>query len=127
MIGESGKYGHYSLVVNTDHGRVLVEQDEDTGRWVRYHCRIFRVPSRREFALRHCVDATEHDRRQAEKALMSMPSGGWARFGDRWLRRRSSHGNYYVWSVFVGRYIDDPLVQLELEMMIDQSRSAVVQ
>ena len=50
MIGESGKYGHYSLVVNTDHGRVLVEQDEDTGRWVRYHCRIFRVPSRRYLA-----------------------------------------------------------------------------
>lgn len=113
------RYADYTTVVaeDTDYGSVIDQLDDGT--WAKFYYRIFRVPSSKEFTLRMCRDATPREREHAARVLESMPSGGWSKFRPEvWFKRRSPKG-YFHWHVFGGEPLEDPLVQLELELMID--------
>ncbi|KAA9134843.1 hypothetical protein [Microbacterium caowuchunii] len=116
---------HYSIVVGEDHGSVLIEEHPTLG-WVRYHYRVFRVPSQQRFTLRHCADATPADRERAERVLASLPAGGWATlaaWGELQARAGDGAPCTYLW---LGSRLDDPLMQLELEMMLDLASELTV-
>ncbi len=95
------------------------------GRAKRIHFIVFRVPSAQEFVLRHLANATDEDRRFAERWFAqddfwsTIPRDCIRKFGSGDAGKHS----YFWWQAKVGRYIDDPLIQLELEMMIDASRT----
>ena len=117
---KSSKYSNYTCrVAERDSiGSVKYMDSVDDGAMLRVHYFVVRVPSRREFVIRHFHDATEEDR-----ANVICPSKV-ARDFELWeaqghaYKYRHSMGHYY-WAVAVGRRVDDPLIQLELEMMID--------
>ncbi|WP_100811940.1 MULTISPECIES: hypothetical protein [unclassified Microbacterium] len=90
------------------------------GAAARLHYFIYRVPSRKEFVLRHMAGSTPAERESAERVLALMPDGRWARYRPKcWFKYRTPAG-HYCWRVSLGRFLDDPVVQLELEMMIDR-------
>lgn len=116
------KYAGYTTDVGDDAGTTVVEEVAP-GIWARFHCRIYRIPSQRIFRLKHCVDATAEDRDHALRLLARMPDGAWLNVPQAmWFRHKSQRGNFHYWQSFLGRFLDDPLVQLELEMMIDIER-----
>lgn len=118
------KYADYGTEIREDHGNCIIEPDSN-GALVKYHYRISRIPSQKLFILRHCKDSTPEDREKAERSLAAMPEGHWADFpSDRWFKRRSTRG-FFFWTAYIGRYLDDPLIDLELEMMIDLTTSEV--
>ncbi len=87
---------------------------------LRVHYRLARVPSRRLFTLRHLRGATHEDRAQARECFHRIPAM-FAGLEAKGAARRclNREGRYWVYSVYLGRPLEDPLVQLELEMMID--------
>lgn len=126
MTNMAQKYTDYSTETRGDFGSSSVEVHDETGKLVKYHYRIFRVPSQKLFILKHCVDSTEADRAEAERVLAQMPRGAWP-IWEPWADKcRSADGTYYFWRVFMGTFLDDPLMQLELEMMIDWHRELAV-
>jgi hypothetical protein len=119
MIMLADKYRNYSTRVGEDCAIPACYEDRD-GRLIRYHFRIYRVPSRNEFLLRHLAGSTRDERKRAERMLANMPKGAWANFPDAcWFKRRNRAEGHYFWKIEIGYPVSDPLVQLELEMMID--------
>lgn len=92
---------------------------------LRLHFRVARTTARpNEFFVSHFADATDADRANAVEWVRSLASIDvtfvkWKALGlverCRWIHDRRSWFEY----VYVGTPVDDPLVQLELEMMID--------
>lgn len=115
------KYANYTIRVGEDDLNQRVSYREAAaGGLLRVHYRVSRVPSRQEFVLRHCVDATAADRAQAVDRLDRLPSAfaNWEKADVVW-RRKARIGGYWFFYAFAGTPVDDPLVQLELEMLID--------
>jgi hypothetical protein len=106
--------------------RVYVELDDDG--CARIHYTVWWIPSRRELLLRHFEDATPRDRRLAEERF-NKPQF-WRTIPADAIFEHEGHnsaGDPYRWlQAGLGHYIDDPCVQLELEMMIDAQRDRSV-
>ncbi|MBP2378847.1 hypothetical protein JOF42_002342 [Microbacterium phyllosphaerae] len=119
-----GKYADYSFEVGNDIARDGWYEHREGGSVLKIHYRAFRVPSTRKFVIRHYAWATDSERAEAERMLLLLPRiyPTWEADG-RARRRRHAEGHYY-WTAPCGSFLDDPLIQLELEMMADQSTGA---
>lgn len=115
------KYAGYSVRIAQTDSRAHVKYLDDaaTGELLRVHYVVCRVPSRREFVIRHYHDATPEDRaRIVRPENVARVFEYWESIGAA-HKRRASKG-YYWWGAAGGHLVDDPMVQLELEMMIDR-------
>lgn len=111
-----GKYADYSVHVGADYPKdVYYEYDHPTP--LRLHYGVIRVPSRKEFIVRNFRDATARDRTETERELPKIPIT-FAAVERRIPRQRMKNGRWF-WAWAFGTPAEDPLVQLELEMMID--------
>lgn|GEM_PF-3035495 len=115
----NAKYASYTLIVDEKPSANKVRYEDRGPDVLRVHFQIYRIPSLREFKLMHFVDATESDRARAEAMIPKIPGlfELWERDGIATKQRHSK--GYYYWSLAVGSFVDDPFLQLELEMMID--------
>ncbi|MGN7969324.1 hypothetical protein [Microbacterium sp. 22296] len=86
---------------------------------VRFTHRIFRIPSQRRFIVRHFHDATAADRAETERTLL-LTGELFHRYRHIARRTRRPDGTFHFRMV-AGPMVQDPLLQLELEMMIDLS------
>lgn len=91
---------------------------------LRVHYRIEHLPSRPgQYVLRHYVAASEDDRRRAVDVVAGMDLDDafryWTAHGVAHRFRWPHDRRRWVEIVDMGTRVDDPLVQLELEMMID--------
>jgi hypothetical protein len=88
---------------------------------MRIHCRASRTPSKREFVIRSFSGATEEDRAKQLKLMSRIhrtfeQAEATPGIVQRVLNRA---GRYWIYVIWPGSPIEDPLIQLELEMMID--------
>lgn len=115
------KYADYTVEVDVVDSTSRIWYEDRGPDVLKVHYRVFRIPSRRAFVIRHFAAATATDRGEAEAMAPRIPRlfEAWEGAGRATKRRHPTKGHYY-WSVAAGTFIDDPLVQLELEMMIDR-------
>lgn len=106
---------------------VYYDEAQRTGELLRVHFRLSRSPSRREYILRHLAGSTDADRAEAMKVFPRLyevfdrcEAVGLA---QRWKDRKD--GTWYF-TMRMGTPVDDPLIQLELEMMIDLTSHEVM-
>lgn len=126
IIAERATERH-TIEVGEDLDRpVYYDENQRSTHLLRIHFRLARVTSRPGvFVIRHFRDASDADRRSAimRVSRMGTPEATFARWKAlgvdvvrvRWAADRRS------WMEFVpmGDPVEDPLIQLELEMMID--------
>lgn len=115
------RYDDYTVEIGpTNSTSTFTEPDAGDVRRVYYW--VFRVPSQKRFIVRPFHDASAGDMADLTCKLKSgrIPSGwrGAEYKGKGHRRRRRADGTYEFYAAF-GRILDDPLMQLELEMMID--------
>lgn len=113
-------YGGYTVYVDPVESKSSVfytGSAPDASELVRITYRIFRTPSAKRFVLRHFHNATEVDRVFAEKHPREV--GLFFRANEHVARRSRRTDGTYTFTIAAGRKVDDPLQQLELEMMID--------
>lgn len=91
---------------------------------MRLFYRIIRVPSQQEFRVRLMPGANDKERVWVERHLHQIPDT-FAQFEYLTRKQRLASGKY-AWSLCCGFYIADPIMQLELEMMIDEGREQLV-
>ncbi|MFJ4175811.1 hypothetical protein [Microbacterium sp. NPDC089696] len=122
-----GKYSNYGFEVGGDIDKEGWYEPRDGGRVLKIHYRAFRVPSEKKFIVRNYAPSTETERAEAERMLHLLPRiyGHWEQDGRAKRCRHSTTGTYF-WSAPCGSFLDDPLMQLELEMMIDRGSRTVV-
>lgn len=114
-------YAGYTVRIGDEFPRDVFYTDSTAGTLMRAHFRVSRVPSRQEFVVRPLRGATAADLAEMTAKIASIRQTfrsaelkGVAR--RLWKRE----GQYWFFYVYMGTPCDDPLVQLELEMMIDQ-------
>lgn len=116
----AGKYAGYSVEVSDRDVSHDIWYEERGVQVLRVHYRLYRIPRSRKFLIKHFASATAEDRSNAEAGLQRVP-----RFFEiheslgRASKRRHADEGYYYWTFCAGTLLDDPAVQLELEMMID--------
>ncbi|MFJ2541875.1 hypothetical protein [Microbacterium sp. NPDC087589] len=120
MVKSSAPYADYTVRVG-DVLPVDVYYDEGlAGEPLRVHHRVSRTPSRREFVIRPLRGATAADRAELAHELRDIRRVfrrcELARATNRVWNRA---GRFWLFTIYLGTRIEDPLVQLELEMMID--------
>lgn len=117
----SSKYHGYTVRIGDDYPRTPYVDEDILGRGLmRVHCRVSRTPSKREFVVRSFSGSTDAERAGAAKLVHRVhrmferaeASGGVSRVLNR-------EGRFWVYYILPGSPIEDPLIQLELEMMID--------
>lgn len=120
------------LVIGPDvkPGHCFYEEGVD-GSLLRVHYRVSRVSARPgEYCLRHFTEASQADREKAEAVVRSMDLDRafryWAARDVVRRRRWSQDRRRWFEFVYMGTRVDDPLVQLELEMMIDTTSGVSV-
>lgn len=118
MTNPRGTYADYATTVRDDWGSCLIEPHEATGQMVKYHYRIFRVPSQRLFVLKHCADATDADRAAALRMLATMPRGGWGKWARYAEEGRNPNTGVQYWRVLLGTFLEDPLLRLEIVQLM---------
>lgn len=120
----SGKYRDYDVVVGEDFPRDCHYRDDALDRGLlRVHYRVTRLPSQKLITLRHLRDASPTERAAAERKLphLSDTFALWeARTNAVRRGRYAQNTRCAIFVVMCGTPVEDPLVQLELEMMIDQ-------
>lgn len=80
---------------------------------------VRRIPRDKKFVVYIYKGATRTDDVGFIEVLCrNLPRGGWAQYADRWAMRRPASGKVF-YSQANGYFVNDPLVQLELELMID--------
>lgn len=114
---ERKKYADYDVEIReARRSKVRVLVDEG-GVVMRIHTVVKRIPSEKKFVVLHLIGRTDEERAFGERYGAALPRGHWARYG-KWSKRRRPDGTYYF-EQLVGIAAPDPLVQLELELMID--------
>ena len=98
---------------------------------LRVHFRIARLSGSAGYTLAHFADATIEDRARAKERASRIGDLGvlFSRCkaaGVMYRRRYPEDRRRWVEYVMLGTPVSDPLIQLELEMMIDQTTPAVV-
>lgn len=111
-------YPGYSVDISIEDSKASVHYDASArGQLTRFTFILFRIPSQKRFLVRFFHDATDEDRKLIESKLHLQ---GLLFFHSRHLARRDRRSDgTYAFSIYGGALVDDPLVQLELEMMID--------
>ncbi|WP_454113344.1 hypothetical protein [Microbacterium maritypicum] len=121
MVKSSAPYADYTVRIGDEYPLdVYYDEDVEGDRLLRVHARVSRTPSRKEFVLRPLRGATDADRARLERwadtirrlfrscDVAGVPYRKWNRAGQCW-----------IFVIYLGTPVEDPLVQLELEMMID--------
>lgn len=113
-------FAGYTVEIDSEDSKtsVLYRPTSD-GRLARFTYRAFRIPSQRRFVIRHFHDATAADRAETEE-FAPLIGALYNRNRNVVTRYRRNDGTY-GFVLIGGTFVDDPLVQLELEMMIDLS------
>ncbi|WP_282847214.1 hypothetical protein [Microbacterium oxydans] len=115
-----GKYQGYSFCTGKDIDRAPWYEDRGPN-VLKVHCRMFRIPSRREFVVRHFSASTVDERADGQRVLRLLP-----RLFEHWEadgrahRRKNTDGSWY-WTAPVGTFLNDPLEHLQLKHSIDLS------
>ncbi|KTS09908.1 hypothetical protein [Microbacterium testaceum] len=118
-----GPYTGYTVKVDTRESTTSVHYDTATnGALARFSYRLFRIPSERLLVVRYFHDATSDDRQHAERRMHVQGALFYQNRAEAQCRRRPN--GTYVFRIIGGRIVDDPLVQLELETIIDCSQAA---
>lgn len=115
------KYADYTFKVGSDIPRDGWYEQRDAGRVLKIHYRAYRVPSKREFGIRHYAWSTETERAEGVRMLHLLPRIFWLWESDGRARKRRHPDGHYYWTAPCGSFLDDPLIQLELEMMLGDS------
>lgn len=118
---------NYSVRVGDDDENDAYYSTSDDGKTtIRIYYRISRIPSRKEFVVRPLGGATTAEREDLQASLAEIPHlfAYWESRG--FVRKTKAVGGYWFWYVYCGRTLDDPLLQLELEAMIDETLSSTV-
>lgn len=122
---ETGPYAGYRVVVSLsdDPKRVHYAESVDGGSLLRVHYRVTRIPSRRTFMIHHLAGSTDADRDAAVRRISSIARCFAACEAAGAVRRTRMATDRAKWIFFAfgGQPVADPLVQLELEMMIDSA------
>ncbi|MFS6529718.1 hypothetical protein V8Z69_07570 [Microbacterium aurugineum] len=115
-----GKYSNYTVEVSDERSHLDVWYEDRGPKVLRVHYRVFRIPSKKKFVIKHLANATAADCAEVERLIPSIPRmfANWEDGGPV-KKARNRDAGYYFWWVSAGSYVDDPIVQLELEMMID--------
>ncbi|MFJ4255176.1 hypothetical protein [Microbacterium sp. NPDC090003] len=120
MVKSTAPYADYTVRIGEEFPLDVYYDENLRGELLRIHHRVSRTPSRREFVVRPLRGATSDDRADIEEEIRNLrrvfrkcdrdgvPSRKWNRAGRFW---------FFV--IYLGSIVNDPLVQLELEMMID--------
>ena len=88
---------------------------------LRVHFRIARIPSRRRYQLQHLHGSTDADRAEALSYLPDLPAT-FDRLATAGHSQSFLPSDGVFWEgIWLGTPVEDPLIQLELEMMIDLS------
>lgn len=97
-----------------------MDQDVLGRGFLRVHYRVTRTPSKREFVLRHLTGSTIDERARARRVMANV-ANWFARAEARGAacQHLNRAGRFWIYSVYAGTPLNDPLIQLELEMMID--------
>lgn len=111
------KYSDYDVEIK-DAARATAHPEVADGVVIRMLCLIRRWPRSRKFQVIVYRGVSPRERALVERWAAGLPLGGWAQFPDLWFRHRNASGRVYF-SQAQGLRVDDPLVQLELELMID--------
>lgn len=115
-----GKYANYTVEVDDIESASDPWYEDQGSHLLKVHYRVFRIPSKKKLVLRHFAASTAEDRAEAESMLPKLPRAFeiWEGIGKA---RRKVHTTkrYVYFTVPAGHFVDDPLIQLELEMMID--------
>ncbi|MEV7875558.1 hypothetical protein [Microbacterium sp. NPDC089188] len=115
-----GPYAGHTVKIDTRESTTSVHYDTATnGALARFTYRLFRIPSERLLIVRYFHDATMEDRQHAEQALHIQGALFYQNRSE--AQRRKRPDGTFVFRIIGGRIVDDPLVQLELEMMIELS------
>lgn len=124
-MNRPGKYRSYEVVHGEDYPRDCYYTENKIGTdLLRVHYRVTRLPSEKRFTLRHLQDASPAERARTEQQIPRL-----AQLFESWESidaaiRRPYRGNRRcaLFVVMAGTPVEDPLIQLELEMMIDQGQ-----
>lgn len=122
IIADPGhKYHGWVVRIGPDYDEAPIITEDALGRGLmRVHCLATRIPSKREFVIRPFAGATPDERAQdlafAGRIHRDFDRAECAGAVGRVLNRESRYWVYVTWP---GTPIEDPLIQLELEMMID--------
>jgi len=117
------RYSDYDTEVRQSSGNRVFYSDVD-GVLHRFHVTIARIPSTKRFVIYTLIGCTEEEREYAQFLARTLPHGEWARFPDFWFKRRRVAGPGYKFTQRRGERVADPLMQLELEMLIDLEQPA---
>ena len=121
VVAPDSKYRGYTVRLVGD-CKQPARYCNDGPRVVRVFYRVVRIPSRRLFQVQLMPGATPQERAWVSRTLHLVPSD-FEMYEEAYaLKRRSPSGEFYYWSLVMGFPLDDPMMQLELEMMIDQDQ-----
>lgn len=116
-----GKYANYEHKVGNDIDRDGWYEHRDGGSVLKVHYRAYRLPSENAFYIRHYRWSSDTERAEAERVLRILPRIWPLWESDGRARKRRHPDGYYYWTAPCGTLLDDPLIQLELEMMLDNN------
>lgn len=110
---EIAKYADHSVSVHESKRRRSVGTAQSDKSPILIYMTGYRIPSLKQFEVFVRSDATPEQRRTAVSWAASLPSGGWCEMSPLWYRtKRRGH---VAWWQSVGRSIEDPLIELEVE------------
>lgn len=121
-VRPQGKYANYSVEVDDVESATAPWYEDRGTQMLKVHYRVFRIPSKKKLILRHFAGSTSEDRAEAQSILPKLQ-----RAFEIWeneakaRRRKHSTGGYIYFTIPAGHLVEDPLVQLELEMMLDNN------
>lgn len=117
------KYADYTVELRPS--KLPVEIEVIDGVIYRWWSQVNRIPSAKKFVVYTFAGSTEQEAAAAKRLGDAMPRGEWARSPDPWTRYGGG-GDPVRFSQARGDVMPDPLVQLELEMMIDLANESAV-
>lgn len=122
-MGARHDWDDYTVEIGADKPH-QIRYEFDHPNPLRIHYRVYRIPSRKVFLVCNFVGSTGRDRAEVDLHLPQIPAM-FASIADRARRIRARDGHWF-WTWPFGTPVEDPLVQLELEMMIDQGASGLI-
>lgn len=119
-----GKYTNYTVEVDDVESTTAPWYEQRGSQMLKVHYRVYRIPSKKKLILRHFAGATPEDRAEAQ-AILPRLQRAFEIWENQQKGRRRKHptAGYIYFAIPAGHLIDDPLVQLELEMMIDNDQT----
>lgn len=114
---ESAKYADYSVSVHEADRKRSVGTAQDGNSPILIYMTAYRIPSLKQFEVFIRCDASPEERRTAVSWAASLPTGGWCEISALWYRTKRRGRN--AWWQSVGRSVEDPLIELDVEEFRD--------